>query len=106
MLKVSGVWISPIEIERVLIEHPAVQEAAVIAGTDRDGLTKTVACIVLRDGVPGTPDLSLELQAFVITRLPAFKRPHAVEFFPEFPKTATGKLQRFKLREITATQRF
>jgi benzoate-CoA ligase family protein len=106
MLKVSGVWISPIEIERVLIEHPAVQEAAVIAGTDRDGLTKTVACIVLRDGVRGTPDLSLELQAFVIARLPAFKRPHAVEFFPEFPKTASGKLQRFKLREITAMQRF
>ena len=106
MLKVSGVWISPIEIERVLIEHPAVQEAAVIAGTDRDGLTKTVACIVLRDGVRGTPDLSLELQAFVIARLPTFKRPHAVEFFPEFPKTATGKLQRFKLREITATRRF
>jgi acyl-coenzyme A synthetase/AMP-(fatty) acid ligase len=100
MLKVSGVWISPIEIERVLVEHPAVQEAAVIARTDQNGLTTPVACVVLRGGFSGTPELSLELQDFVISRLPAFKRPHAVEFFQEFPKTATGKLQRFKLREV------
>ncbi|MGA8703918.1 MAG: benzoate-CoA ligase family protein, partial [Candidatus Sulfotelmatobacter sp.] len=100
MLKVSGVWISPIEIESVLIEHPAVQEAAVIARADQNGLIKPVACIVLHDGVSGTPELSLELQDFVISRLPVFKRPHAVEFFPEFPKTATGKLQRFKLRAV------
>jgi benzoate-CoA ligase family protein len=100
MLKVSGVWISPIEIESVLIEHPAVQEAVVIARTDQNGLTTPVACVVLRGGFSGTPELSLELQDFVIRRLPAFKRPHAVEFFQEFPKTATGKLQRFKLREV------
>ncbi len=98
MLKVSGVWVSPVEIESVLVEHPAVQEVAVIARTDPDGLIKAVACIVLRGGVSGTPELSLELQNFVISRLPAFKRPHAVEFFQELPKTATGKLQRFKLR--------
>ncbi|MGA2456295.1 MAG: benzoate-CoA ligase family protein [Terriglobales bacterium] len=98
MLKVSGVWVSPIEIESVLIEHPAVQEAAVIARADQNGLIKPVACIVLQDGVSGTPELARELQDFVISRLPVFKRPHAVEFFPEFPKTATGKLQRFKLR--------
>jgi benzoate-CoA ligase len=100
MLKVSGVWISPIEIESVLIEHPAVQEAVVIARTDQNGLTKPVACVVLRNGFSGTPELSLELQDFVTSQLPAFKRPHAVEFFQEFPKTATGKLQRFKLREV------
>ena len=99
MLKVSGVWISPIEIESVLIEHPAVQEAVVIARTDQNGLTIPVACVVLHRGFSETPELSLELQDFVISRLPAFKRPHAVEFFQEFPKTATGKLQRFKLRE-------
>jgi benzoate-CoA ligase len=102
MLKVSGVWISPMEIESVLIEHPAVQEAAVIARTDQNGLIKPVACIVLREGVSGTAELSVELQDFVVSRLPVFKRPHAVEFLPEFPKTATGKLQRFKLREIIA----
>ena len=102
MLKVSGVWISPIEIESVLIEHPAVQEVAVIARADRNGLIKPVACVVLRDGVFGTPELSRELQDFVIGRLPVFKCPDAVEFFPEFPKTATGKPQRFKLRAVAS----
>ncbi len=86
MLKVSGMWISPIEIEGVLIEHPAVQEAAVVARADQDGLTKPVACIVLRDGVSGTPELARELQDFVVSRLPVFKRPHAVEFFLNFPR--------------------
>ena len=98
MLKVSGVWVSPVEIERVLIEHPAVQEAAVVFRKDADELPKPVACIVTRDGARGTPELARELQEFVLSRLPAFKRPHWVEFFPELPKTATGKVQRFKLR--------
>jgi len=98
MLKVSGVWVSPIEIERVLIEHPAVQEAAVVFRKDADELPKPVACIVTRDGAAGTPELAHELQQFVLSRLPVFKRPHWVEFLPELPKTATGKIQRFKLR--------
>ncbi len=100
MLKCSGVWISPVEIESVLIEHPVVQEVAVIAREDKDQLVKPAACIVLRDGTPATPDLARELQEFVLTRLPVFKRPRWVEFFPELPKTATGKLQRFKLRQM------
>ena len=98
MLKVSGVWVSPIEIERVLSEHPAVQEAAVVFRKDEDELPKPVACIVTRDGAAGTAELARELQEFVLSRLPVFKRPHCVEFFPELPKTATGKVQRFKLR--------
>ena len=98
MLKVSGVWVSPIEIERTLIEHPAVQEAAVVFRKDEDELPKPVACIVTRDGKAGTPELARELQEFVLSRLPVFKRPHWVEFLPELPKTATGKIQRFKLR--------
>jgi benzoate-CoA ligase family protein len=98
MLKVSGVWVSPIEIERALIEHPSVQEAAVVFREDEDELPKPVACIVTRDGVAGTPELACELQEFVLSRLPLFKRPHRVEFLPELPKTATGKIQRFKLR--------
>jgi len=98
MLKVSGVWVSPIEIERALIEHPSVQEAAVVFRKDEDELPKPVACIVTRDGAVGTPELARELQEFVLSRLPVFKRPHWVEFFPELPKTATGKIQRFKLR--------
>jgi benzoate-CoA ligase family protein len=98
MVKVSGVWVSPIEIERVLIEHPVVQEAAVVFRQDADELQKPVACIVTRDGAVGTPELARELQEFVASQLPIFKRPRWVEFLPELPKTATGKLQRFKLR--------
>ena len=99
MLKCSGVWVSPVEIESVLIEHPAVLEAAVVGREDRDQLLKPVACVVLRDGVSGTPQLARELEDFVVSRLPIYKRPRWVEFFTELPKTATGKLQRFKLRQ-------
>ncbi len=98
MLKVSGTWVSPVEIENQLLEHPKVQEAAVVGRKDEDGLVKTVACVVLRDGTPGSTDIAMELQRFVLERLPVFKRPHRIEFFAELPKTATGKLQRFKLR--------
>ena len=99
MLKVSGVWVSPVEIESVLVEHPAVQEAAVVGRKDRDELIKPAACVVLRDGETGTPELAQTLEEFVMSRLPIFKRPRWIEFFPELPKTATGKLQRFKLRQ-------
>ena len=98
MLKVSGAWVSPVEIERVLMEHPAVQEAAVVFRKDEDDLPKPVACIVTRDRAAATPELARELQELVLDRLPVFKRPRWVEFFTELPKTATGKLQRFKLR--------
>jgi benzoate-CoA ligase family protein len=99
MLKCSGAWVSPIEIESVLIEHPAVQEAAVVAREDRDQLLKPAAYVILRNGTSGTPDLARELQEFVVRRLPIFKRPRWVEFVDDLPKTATGKLQRYKLRE-------
>jgi acyl-coenzyme A synthetase/AMP-(fatty) acid ligase len=98
MLKVSGTWVSPVEIENQLLEHPEVQEAAVVGRKDEDGLVKTVACVVLRDGRPGNPEVASQLQQFILERLPVFKRPHRIEFFPELPKTATGKLQRYKLR--------
>jgi benzoate-CoA ligase family protein len=101
MLKCSGVWVSPIEIEGVLIEHPAVQEAAVVGREDHDQLPKPAAYVVLKSGRPGTPELVRELQEFVVSRLPVFKRPRWVEFVDELPKTATGKLQRYKLREIS-----
>jgi benzoate-CoA ligase family protein len=99
MLKCSGVWVSPIEIESVLLEHPAVLEAAVIGREDHDQLLKPAACVVLKGSRTGTLDLARELQEFVVRRLPVFKRPRWVEFFDELPKTATGKMQRYKLRE-------
>jgi benzoate-CoA ligase len=99
MLKCSGVWVSPVEIESVLIEHPAVQEAAVVGRKDQDDLMKPLACVVLKNRSEGTSELARELQEFVVSRLPVFKRPRWVEFFNELPKTATGKLQRYKLRQ-------
>ena len=98
MLKCSGVWVSPVEIENVLSEHPAVQEAAVVGRKDHDDLMKVLACVVLKNGTAATSELSRELQDFVVSRLPVFKRPRWVEFLDELPKTATGKLQRYKLR--------
>ena len=105
MLKCSGVWVSPVEIERVLVEHPAVREAAIIARRDKDELIKPQACVVLRDGVEGTAELAAALQEFIVSRLPIYKRPRWVDFFEELPKTATGKLQRFKLRQQVAASK-
>ena len=101
MLKVSGVWVSPAEIESTLIEHPAVQEAAVVGRRDKDDLVKPAAWVVLREGIPSTPSLAQEMCDFVAERLPIYKRPRWVEFLPALPKTATGKIQRFKLRQRT-----
>jgi benzoate-CoA ligase len=99
MLKVSGAWVSPAEIESVLVEHEAVAEAAVVANKDKDGLTKPVAWVVLRAGFVGDAELASSLQEFVVSRLPVYKRPRCVEFVSELPKTATGKIQRFRLRQ-------
>jgi benzoate-CoA ligase len=99
MLKVSGVWVRPLEIESVLLEHEAVAEVAVVAHQDKDGLTKPVAWVVLRPGYEESPDLVSTLLEFVIARLPSYKRPRKVRFISELPKTATGKIRRFKLRQ-------
>jgi acyl-coenzyme A synthetase/AMP-(fatty) acid ligase len=98
MLKVSGVWVSPIEIENALIDHPEVMEAAVVGRADGDKLIKPMAFVVLRDNRPGSPELAKQLEDFVASRLAVYKRPRWVEFVNELPKTATGKIQRFRLR--------
>ncbi len=98
MLKVGGLWVSPIEIERVLVEHPAVLECGVAARLDPDGLVKPAAYVVLREAREGTAELAAELQQYVRGRLAEYKRPRWLEFVAELPKTATGKIQRFKLR--------
>jgi benzoate-CoA ligase len=99
MLKVGGLWVSPIEVENALIEHAAVQEAAVVGREDRDGLIKPAAYVVLRDAAAASPELAIELQQFVRMKLAEYKRPRWVEFIPELPKTPTGKIQRYKLRQ-------
>jgi len=97
MLKVSGIYVSPFEVEATLIQHPAVLEAAVIGKEDADGLTKTKAFIVLKPGCQVGED---ELKAMVKERLAPYKYPRFIEFVADLPKTATGKIQRFKLRAM------
>jgi len=96
MLKVSGIYVSPFEVEATLMQHPAVLESAVIGTEDQDGLVKTKAFVVLKDGMRASEE---ELQAFVKQRLAPYKYPRFIEFVEELPKTATGKIQRFRLRE-------
>jgi benzoate-CoA ligase len=98
MLKVGGLWVSPVEVENALVEHPAVQECGVVGREDRDTLIKPAAYVVLRSGVAASSDLAAELQQFVRGKLAEYKRPRWVEFIAELPKTPTGKIQRFKLR--------
>jgi benzoate-CoA ligase len=102
MFKVSGQYVSPFEVEATLMEHPSVLEAAVIGIADRDGLTRPKACVVLRDATQPSDHLSDELKQFVKDRLAPHKYPRVVEFLAELPKTATGKLQRVRLREREA----
>ncbi len=102
MLKVSGIYVSPFEVEATLVQHPAVLEAAVIGLIDAEGLTKTKAYVVLKDGAQASGD---ELKTFVKDRLAPYKYPRLIEFITELPKTATGKIQRFKLRERDAGPR-
>jgi acyl-coenzyme A synthetase/AMP-(fatty) acid ligase len=102
MLKVGGQWVSPIEVENALLTHPDVLECGVVGHEDRDQLVKPLAFVVLRDGVAGTAERGAELEQFVRAQLADFKRPRWVSFVPALPKTATGKIQRFKLRELAA----
>jgi benzoate-CoA ligase len=99
MLKVSGIYVSPFEVEATLVQHPAVLEAAVIGVTDADGLTKTKAFVILKDGQSAS---EADLKAFVKDKLASYKYPRQIAFVSELPKTATGKIQRFKLRELEA----
>ena len=104
MLKVSGQYVSPVEVESALIGHPAVLEAAVIARTDPDGLVKPMAFVVLRPGQAGNDELAESLRQHVKSHLAPFKYPRWIEFIGELPKTATGKIQRFKLRAQVQTR--
>jgi benzoate-CoA ligase family protein len=99
MLKVSGQWVSPAEVEAALMEHPAVLECGVVGMKDKDELTKPKAFVLLKNGRQPSDALALELQNFVKGKITPYKYPRWIEFVPELPKTVTGKIQRFKLRE-------
>jgi benzoate-CoA ligase len=103
MLKVKGMWVSPVEIESALMEHPSVQEAAAVGFEDGNGLTKPAAYVVLKQGLNGSAQLHEEMKNHLAARLASYKCPQILEFVNELPKTATGKIQRFKLRSVLST---
>jgi benzoate-CoA ligase len=98
MLKVGGIWVSPLEVENCLSHHPAVLEVAVVGRKDEHDLVKPAAFVVLRDGFSPSEALSEELKQWTLDKLAKFKYPRWIEFIADLPKSATGKIQRFKLR--------
>jgi len=98
MLKVGGIWVSPVEVENALIGHPAVLECAVVGALDTDELTKPKAYVVLKKGHQASEEMAERLKTYVKETIAHYKYPRWVEFIPELPKTATGKIQRFRLR--------
>ena len=97
MFKVSGLWVSPADVEARLVEHPAVVEAAVV-GRQVEGFTKGKAYVVVRDQARSGPELADELRDFCTAKLHRYQAPQLIEFVPDLPKTATGKIERYKLR--------
>ena len=102
MLKVSGQWVSPVEVEAALIAYPAVLEAAVVGAEDNDGLVKPYAFVVLQADQPASEAMREMLKQHVKTTLQPHKYPRWISFVAELPKTATGKIQRYRLREQLA----
>src|SRR5262249_48195043 len=100
MFRVSGQWVSPIEVEFALTEHQCVLEAAVVAFEEETGLHTPKAFVVLREGYYACAELIRELQDFVKQRITPYKYPRRIEFLSELPKTAAGKILRYKLREM------
>ncbi len=100
MLKVGGIWVSPTEVEACLIEHPAVLECAVVGCMDDDNLVKPLAFIVLNPSTGVSPALEKEIKEYVKAKLAHYKFPRWIRFVEELPKTATGKIKRFELRNL------
>jgi benzoate-CoA ligase len=98
MIKSNGMWVSPVEVENCLIDHPAIREAAVVGSADETGLVKPVAYIGLRDSVILDEALEQNIKTFIASKLASYKCPRKIIATPELPRTATGKIQRFKLR--------
>lgn len=105
MMKVKGMWVSPVEVESALLEHPLVQEVAVVARGDSNQLIKPAAYVVLKNGHNGGPELAEEMKTLLASKLAPHKVPQTIEFITQLPKTATGKIQRYKLRESPRQER-
>jgi acyl-coenzyme A synthetase/AMP-(fatty) acid ligase len=100
LFKCSGMWVSPAEVEDAIARHPAVLEAAVIAEADGTGATIPAAYVMLRAGNPAEENLKAQILAKAAETLPRFKQPKRIHFIEQLPRTPTGKVQRFKLREM------
>jgi benzoate-CoA ligase len=98
LFKSGGIWVSPIQVESVLISHPSIAEVSVVAERDSQGLEKPAAYVVLKDGVPRSAETLEVLRTFTKANLAAYKCPRSFYFVDDLPKTATGKIQRYKLR--------
>jgi benzoate-CoA ligase family protein len=99
MLKVGGIWVSPVEVESTIVSHPAVLECAVIGHPDTANLIKPKAYVVLKEGNAASDEMRTAIVAYCKEKMAEYKRPRWIEFVSELPKTATGKVQRFKLRD-------
>jgi benzoate-CoA ligase len=102
LFKSGGIWVSPIQVESTLLSHPAVAEASVVAERDPEGLEKPIAYVVVKSGHEAGDGMAKQLRDFVRERLAVYKCPKSFHFVKELPKTATGKIQRFKLRQQAA----
>ena len=102
MLKVGGIWVSPVEVESTLISHPAVLECAVVGHADASSLIKPRAFVVLKEGYKPSDEMAKDLVNYCKEKMAEYKRPRWIDFVSELPKTATGKIQRFKMRDLTA----
>ena len=100
MFKIAGLWVSPVEIEEVLSAHPSVQESAVVSYGGAEGLVSMVAYIVSKQGAAAESEVEQSLREFLQRRLPSYKCPRTMRFIRELPRSSTGKLQRFKLKEL------
>ncbi len=100
MLKPGGIWVSPVEVENAILGHPAVAEAGVIGAADKDELEKPMAYVVLKEGYESSPELTKEIQDLVRGKLAHYKSPRWIHYAKELPRTATGKVQRYKLRQL------
>jgi acyl-coenzyme A synthetase/AMP-(fatty) acid ligase len=102
MMKVSGMWVAPTEVENALLGHPSVAEAAVVGVIESSGLTKPLAFVVIPPDVAPTDALAEEVRQFVRSKLAGYKCPAEIKFLDALPKTATGKIQRFRLRSASS----
>jgi benzoate-CoA ligase len=99
MLKVGGIWVSPVEVEACIMEHPEVLECAVVGAPDEEDLIKPKAFVVVKNGSSPSDQLAAEIKTYVKKALAHYKYPRWVEFVPELPKTATGKIKRYMLKD-------